>query len=202
MNNKKYTGASARTYTLLLNQAIEISQQGHLPSLNELAVATSTSRATVYRYFPSHADLVHTVMIHSLSNLMSWQPLAVTPQQRVQEALNLLFEDFKQHETLFRSVLQLSLLPSADSVAPTEGSKLHRGLRIDILQRALQPLREQMDDQAFNNLLISLSVLFGIEALVVLKDIWSMDMDSARDALSNSAQALINQALTTTRAPA
>lgn len=199
MNTKSYKGASARTFKLLLSRAVEISAQGNLPTLNGLAEATATSRATVYRYFPSHADLVHTMMLHSLSNLMSWQPQSLAPEQRVLEALDLLFEDFRQHETLFRSVLQLSLLPSADPPLPVAGSQLHRGLRIDILSRALEPLRPQLQEQAYQDLLCGLSLLFGIEALVVLRDIWGLDLQAAKRALAVSAKALIAQASQETR---
>jgi AcrR family transcriptional regulator len=194
MNTKSYKGASARTFNLLLNRAVEFSAQGQLPTLNGLAEATATSRATVYRYFPSHADLVHTMMLHSLSNLMAWQPQSPSTEQRVLEALDFLFEDFRQHETLFRSVLQLSLLPSAEQALPVAGSQVHRGLRIEILSRALEPLRPQLQEQAYQDLLCGLSLLFGIEALVVLKDIWAMDLDGAKRTLAVTAQALIAQA--------
>jgi AcrR family transcriptional regulator len=194
MNTKSYKGASARTFNLLLNRAVELSAQGQLPTLNGLAEATATSRATVYRYFPSHADLVHTMMLHSLSNLMAWQPQSPSTELRVLEALDLLFEDFRQHETLFRSVLQLSLLPSADQALPVAGSQVHRGLRLEILSRALEPLRPQLQDQAYQDLLCGLSLLFGIEALVVLKDIWAMDLEGAKRSLAVTAQALIAQA--------
>jgi AcrR family transcriptional regulator len=194
MNLKTYTGASARTFNLLINTAVNISAQGTLPSLNELAEATATSRATVYRYFPSHADLVHTMMLHSLSNLMSWQPQSLAPEQRVMDALDLLFEDFKQYESLFRSVLQLSLIPSADERTPPTGQLVPRGLRIEILSRALEPLQPQITEQAYQDLLTGLSLLFGIEALVVLKDIWGLDLQGAKRALAVSAKALIAQA--------
>jgi AcrR family transcriptional regulator len=194
MNLKTYTGASARTFNLLINTAVDISAQGTLPTLNGLAEATATSRATVYRYFPSHADLVHTMMLHSLSNLMSWQPQSMVPEQRVMEALDLLFEDFKQYESLFRSVLQLSLIPSADEPTPPTGQLVPRGLRIEILSRALEPLRPQITEQAHQDLLTGLSLLFGIEALVVLKDIWGLDLQGAKRALAVSAKALIAQA--------
>jgi AcrR family transcriptional regulator len=194
MNLKTYTGASARTFNLLINTAVDISAKGTLPTLNGLAEATATSRATVYRYFPSHADLVHTMMLHSLSNLMSWQPQSLAPEQRVMEALDLLFEDFKQYESLFRSVLQLSLIPSADEPTPPTGHQVPRGLRIEILSRALEPLRPQITEQAHQDLLTGLSLLFGIEALVVLKDIWGLDLQGAKRALAVSAKALIAQA--------
>ncbi len=198
MDIYKYTGASARTHKLLLNHAIEITESGHVPSLNELAQTAEASRATVYRYFPSHADLVHAMMTHSLSNLIGWQPTADVPMQRLREAYELLFEDFKLHETLFRAVLQLVLLPTQAEQLSQQMSdrKQHsRGLRVDILKRVIEPLSSQLSSRQHDELLQKLSLLFGIESLVVLKDIWGMDLDQAKRLLFASAETFIKESL-------
>lgn len=196
MDHNKYSGASARTHKLLLKHAVDITESGRIPSLNELAQVAEASRATVYRYFPSHADLVHAMMTHSLSNLIDWQPLTETPLTRLQEAYGLLFEDFKLHETLFRAVLQLMLLPTQAErlLQQTADRKQHsRGLRIDILKRVIEPLRSQLSTNQHDELLQKLSLLFGIESLVVLKDIWGMDLDQAKRSLLACAEILIQQ---------
>ncbi len=198
MDRKKYSGASARTYKLLLNHALNMSERGHLPSLNDLAHAAEASRATVYRYFPSQADLVHALMTHSLNNLIEWQPLADTPMQRLREAYDLLFEDFKLHETLFRAVLQLTLLPNHALQHPArlvDGKQHNRGLRIDILKRAIAPLANQISSREYDKLLQNLSLLFGIESLIVLKDICDLDLAQAKQSLLGCAETFINDVL-------
>ena len=198
MDGKKYSGASARTYKLLLNHALDMSERGHLPSLNDLAHAAEASRATVYRYFPSQADLVHALMTHSLNNLIEWQPLADAPMQRLREAYDLLFEDFKLHETLFRAVLQLTLLPNHALPHPArlvDGKQHNRGLRVDILKRAVAPLANQISSREYDKLLQNLSLLFGIESLIVLKDICDLDMDQAKQSLLGCAEIFINDVL-------
>ena len=198
MDIYKYTGASARTHKLLLNHAIEITESGHVPSLNELAQSAEASRATVYRYFPSHADLVHAMMTQSLSNLIGWQPTADTTLQRLLEAYELLFEDFKLHETLFRAVLQLALLPTqAEQVSQqmSDRKQHSRGLRVDILKRVIEPLSSQLSGRQHDELLQKLSLLFGIESLVVLKDIWGMDLDQAKQSLFACAETFIKESL-------
>ena len=197
MDTQKYTGASARTHKLLLGCAIEISQKGHLPTLNELALAAEASRATVYRYFPSQADLVHALMMHSLSNLIAWRPQSDAVHERVREAFELLFKDFSTYETLFRAVLQLSLLPDTQNqdTSFSKGQQHSRGLRIDILKRALEPLAGHIDTAKSAQLLQNLSLLFGIEALVVLKDIWGLSLDDAKQSLLASAEVFIRDAV-------
>lgn len=197
MDTQKHTSASARTYKVLLGCAIEISQKGHLPTLIELALATETSRATVYRYFPSHADLVHALMTHSLSNLIAWRPRCGPVSERVTEAIDLLFKNFRTYETLFRAVLQLSLLPDTQDqdTSFSIGQKNSRGLRIEILKRALEPLVGHMDSVKYEQLLKNLSLVFGIEALVVLRDIFGLNLDDAREAILASAQAFIRDAV-------
>lgn len=195
MDTKTYSGASARTYKLLLNHAVEISERGHLPSLKELALSAEASKATVYRYFPSHADLVHAMMTHSLSNLIGWQPLSATPLQRLHEAYELLFEDFRLHETLFRAVLKLTLLPTQteqQSQRMTHGKQHSRGLRIDILKKVIEPLTSQISRHQHDAMLQKLSLLFGIESLVVLRDIWGLDLDQAKQMLITCAEAFIS----------
>lgn len=200
MPSKIYKGASARTYKLLLNRAIEMSEQGQIPSLNELAANTDISRATVYRYFPSHADLIRTMMAHSLRNLMEWEPQMQTAQLRFQEALDLLFRDFKQHEPLFRAVLQLSLMQHGEPTPQGKDNPLPRGLRIEIVHRALEPMRPRLPAKDYLQLVTGLTLLFGIEALIVLKDIWGMNLKQAKNSLASSAQALISQAMTNVEA--
>ncbi len=137
-------------------------------------------------------------MIHSLGNLMAWQPTAQQPVERVREAFDLLFEDFRSHETLFRAVLQVTLLPGQQGPQTRQmaDEKQHsRGLRIEILKRALEPLTSHIDARQHERLVQQLSLLFGIESLVVLKDIWGMNLHSAKEFLMANAETFLNEAL-------
>src|SRR5207248_4529248 len=60
-------GVKAATFHLLLDTAMALIQQnGHVPSLAEVAARSKVSRATTYRYFPSRSALVAAVVDSSL----------------------------------------------------------------------------------------------------------------------------------------
>ena len=55
-----------------------------------------------------------------------------------------------------------------------------RGNRRELLGSALAPLRGRLDGQTFDRLAQALSLIFGTEAFVVLKDIWGLDGERGR----------------------
>ena len=60
-------GVKAATFALLLDTAMAlIRQDGHIPTVAEVAVRSQVSRATAYRYFPSRSALITAVVDASL----------------------------------------------------------------------------------------------------------------------------------------
>ncbi|MDM3591489.1 TetR/AcrR family transcriptional regulator, partial [Proteus mirabilis] len=78
------------TYQLLVTTALQLFEQGMLPTVSELAAHAGVSRATAYRYFPTHSDLISATVDASLAPIIAWQP---TPEhnthQRITALLNL-----------------------------------------------------------------------------------------------------------------
>ncbi|EOG7989458.1 TetR/AcrR family transcriptional regulator, partial [Proteus mirabilis] len=52
------SGTRKRTYQLLVTTALQLFEQGMLPTVSELAAHAGVSRATAYRYFPTQSDLI------------------------------------------------------------------------------------------------------------------------------------------------
>jgi hypothetical protein len=73
-------------------------------------------------------------------------------------------------------------------------ARIVRGNRRKLVSDAAGPLRGQVDAAAFDKLAQSLSLIFGIEAIVVLKDIWGLDDDEARRVALWAAAALVGTA--------
>jgi AcrR family transcriptional regulator len=66
-------GVKASTWKLLLETGMRLIQQdGHIPSVAEVAVRSNVSRATAYRYFPSRSALVTAVIDTSLGPVRSF----------------------------------------------------------------------------------------------------------------------------------
>jgi hypothetical protein len=71
------------------------------------------------------------------------------------------------------------------------GERLVRGNRKRLLGEAARPLRSKLRQQSFDRLVQSLSLIFGSEALIVLKDIWGLDGNIARRVAIWTAHALV-----------
>jgi len=117
-------------------------------------------------------------------------------RERIRELFAETFPRFKEYEPQFRAALQLSL----EHVAQERAGKLveepyRRGHRIRILTQAAAPLRRQLGKRRFDQLVRALSLVYGIEAYVVLRDIWGSS-DREIEAIARwVADALVSTAM-------
>jgi AcrR family transcriptional regulator len=164
---------NARTREKLLASAMTLVERGRVPSIPEIALHAGVSRATAYRYFPSRSKLIAAVVTASLEPVQHFQPNAADGQQRLRELFAQTFPQFKEFEPQMRAALQLSLEhQSLERAGLLEEEPYRRGQRRELLRRAAEPLRRKLGPKGFDRLLKSLSLLYGIEPYVVLKDIW------------------------------
>jgi AcrR family transcriptional regulator len=190
-------GVKAATFRLLLGTAMNIIQQsGHIPSVAEVAVRSNVSRATAYRYFPSRSALVTAVIDSSLGPVRTLASDNPSGRERVHELFEQTFPRFKEFEPQLRAAAQLSLEQWAlERAGLLEEEPYRRGHRVRILQHAIEPLAPLMTPAVRNRLHRALSVVYGIEPYVILKDIWGLpDREVERIALW-MADALIDAAL-------
>jgi len=195
-------GVRAATFRLLLDTAMEIIREaGHTPSVAEVAARSRVSRATAYRYFPSRSVLITAVINRSLEPVRSFKSRAGDGRERVRELFVQTSPLFKQFEPQMRAALQLSLEQWAlERAGLLEEETYRRGHRVRILEHAIDPLARQLPKPVHSRLHHSLSVIFGIEPWVVLKDIWDLpDREVERISLW-MADALIDAALREGRA--
>ena len=190
-------GVKAATFRLLLDTAMTIIRQsGHIPSVAEVAVRSSVSRATAYRYFPSRSALVTAVIDSSLGPVRILASDNPSGRERVHELFVQTFPRFKEFEAQLRAAAQLSLEQWAlERAGLLEEEPYRRGHRVRILQHAIEPLSPLMTSATRDRLHRALSVVYGIEPYVILKDIWGLpDREVERVALW-MADALIDAAL-------
>lgn len=157
-------------------------QQGATPSVSEVAEAAEVSRATAYRYFPSQAALVHAVVDAALGPILDWSSRSPDAAARVENLFRTSLPRIGEFEATFRAALKLSLEQWASGKADVEGGepRFTRGHRVDLLRDALAPLREQLPREKVDRLAQALSLFFGVETLVVLKDIWGLEEEQAQ----------------------
>ena len=188
-------GVRAATHNKLLTAALTLAGGGRIPSIAELAGVAGVSRATAYRYFNSRSDLVKAIMTESLGPMRSFEPTATDGDTRIRELFARTFPRFKEFEPQMRAALQLSMEHAAlaRAGALTE-PPYRRGFRREILSRAAAPLESKLSPSAYRRLLLALSVIYGIEAYVVLKDIWEVDDATVESTASWMVDALLKAA--------
>jgi hypothetical protein len=92
---------------------------------------------------------------------------------------------------LGRSLIRLTVdAPRDDPSAPKRGLR-----RIGWIERALEPLRERLDDAEFERLVSALAMVVGWEAEIVLQDLRGLEPAEELAVTSWSARALIHAAL-------
>jgi AcrR family transcriptional regulator len=190
-------GVKAATFGLLLDTAMALIQaRGSIPSLAEVATQAKVSRATAYRYFPSRSVLMTAIIDASLGPVRQLSSDNPDGRARVHELFTQTFPRFKEFEPQLRAAAQLSLEHWAlqRSGELTE-APYRRGHRIRILEHALAPLAPQLPKDVLARLHRALSVVYGIETFVILKDIWGASHREMDATALWMADALIDAAL-------
>ena len=190
-------GVKAATFHALLDTAMAlIRQDGHIPSVAEVAVRSRVSRATAYRYFPSRSALITAVIDASLGPVRKLSSDNPDGRARVHELFTQTFPRFKEFEPQLRAAAQLSLEQwGLERAGLLEEEPYRRGHRVGILEHAIAPMAPMLPPAVRDRLHRALSVVYGIEPYVILKDIWGLpDREVDRIALW-MADALIDAAL-------
>lgn len=165
-------GRRGKVFRRLLDQAVVLVRRGRIPSVSEVAVAADVSRATAYRYFPSRSKLVSAVVAEALAPIRRAVPQKGDAKQRLHQLLDRTYERFIDYEPHLRAALQLALEhQSLEAAGLLEEEPFRRGQRTEILKATLAPLRAELAPRVWNRLLKSLAVVYGIEPIVVLKDV-------------------------------
>jgi hypothetical protein len=92
---------------------------------------------------------------------------------RLRELFEKTYPRFTEYEPHMRAALQLALEhQSLERSGLLEEEPFRRGHRRALLHRAAAPLKARLGARAYERLLKALSLIYGIEPYVVLKDIW------------------------------
>jgi AcrR family transcriptional regulator len=173
---------------------------GKVPTIADAAEMARVSRATAYRYFPTQGALVQEVVDDVLGGGRSaWQERLGDDgelTERVERYVSLIFNLVRENEALMRGSLLLALAQWAKLQAGEELGEepIKRGGRIEAISATLEPYTHKLDDDALRRLSVALSLVVGIEAHVIFRDIWGLDDDEAREISLWMARALAEAA--------
>lgn len=189
-------GPRARTRRLMLDTATRLMQSGSTPSVSEVAEAAQVSRATAYRYFPSQAALVQAVVDEALGPILTWQSRSKNAERRVAALIDTAMPRIEAFEATFKAALKLSLEQWAQRQAGTLGTEpeFARGHRKELLQDAIAPLKDQLPPKVHQRLAQSLSLIFGVELVIILKDMWGLGSAEMLSVAQWAASAMVRAA--------
>ena len=189
--------ASARTRKLMLRTAVELMEKGETPTVSQAAEAAGVSRATAYRYFPSQAALTEALVDEALGPILNWTSELTSAEDRVDDLLHSTSKRIVAFESTFKAALKLSLEQWSRDRAGTLGEEpeFKRGHRVELLQKAIEPLKGDLSRAQFSRLARALSLTYGLEAMIVLKDIWGLGEKEVQSVARWAARALVRMAL-------
>lgn len=197
-------GPKARMRKRMLAAASQLMQAGITPSVTDVAEAAEVSRATAYRYFPSQAALVQAVVDEALGPILEWRSESDDARTRIKDLIATGMPRIDDFEATFKAALKLSLDQWAQRQAGTLGSepRFTRGHRVDLLKHVTKPLEGRVNPPTIEKLQQALSLVFGVEVLVVLKDIWGLSMTQAQSVAEWAGVALVEATLRESEATA
>lgn len=184
-------GARARTRKLMLATARQMMQEGMSPSVSDVAEAAEVSRSTAYRYFPTKEAMVRAVVGETLGPILAWDSGLTEPGARVGDLIRSSFPRIVANEMTFKAALRAELEGSATGLVQSNEAPL-RGHRLELIDRALENVAVSPEK---DRLVQSLAVLFGVEALSVLRDICGLDGARAEEVVAWAAQTLTRATL-------
>jgi AcrR family transcriptional regulator len=186
-----------RTRAAIVAAAAELLKAGKTPSVNDVADAADVSRRTVYLYFPTLEQLLLDATLGMLSQAPVDEAIEAAdtdgdPTERVAAMIRVLSSMSTETLPLGRSLIRLTVAPAdgADEPRPRRGYR-----RIAWIERALEPLRSQVEPAAFERLVSALAMVVGWEALIVLQDLRGLTPEEQFDTSSWAARALIRATL-------
>jgi AcrR family transcriptional regulator len=181
----------------MLVTAIQLMQSGKTHSVSDVSEAAGVSRATAYRCFPNQAALVQAVIRQALGPISRWKSISKGVEDRVTELLEFSMPRVEDFESTFRAVLKLSLEQRERQRAGLleTNAEFKRGHRLELLDEALEPLKGKLDAQEYSRLLNGLALVFGIEAIAVMKDISGLEAPQTTELAVWVAKALVRQSL-------
>ena len=177
-----------RTRKSLVTAAEALMRAGRQPTVTDVAEEAGISRATAYRYFPTQEMLWAEVALFASGGPLfpttpETGPLAETIGRLVRRVGTWAYEN----QVPLRTILRLSLDPSTGVRRP--------GHRVGWIADALAPARSKIEPRTFIKLSNALTLMLGIDPIVVMNDIAKVSREQALDALEWSARTLVEAAL-------
>jgi len=185
----------ARTRRDLVAAALELLADGRTPTVSEVADAAEVSRRTAYRYFPSADQLMTEALLEGMRSDVERDIDGGSPNDGVaagvDRLVNALHDLTVNNEHLLRQMIRLTI----DRYQIEPGVPPRPSRRLEYVEQALEPLRNQLAPGEYERLVHAMAVVIGIEARIVLRDICGLEDAQILETERWAAHALLAAAL-------
>lgn len=194
-----------RTRRAIVDAAGDLLAQGASPTMDDVAAAADVSRRTVYLYFPTldqlMAEAAQAALLHTDVDaaLEAAGGTAADVPARVLALIDELVRMSQDLLPLGRRLIRLTV----DSPHPDgDGVRMRRGYRrIEWIERAVTPLRDQLPATAWDRLVSGLATVISWEAMIVLQDTRGLADAASTDVMRWAARALLDATLADAGSP-
>jgi len=186
-----------RTRAAIVAAATRLLQEGVTPSMADIAAAADVSRRTVYLYFPTLEQLLIDATLGALSQHAVDEAIDAADRgddadARVAAMVEAIASLSSETLPLGRSLIRLTV----EDHEQREPGLPRRGFRrMAWIEKAIEPLRDQLTPAQFERLLSGLAMVVGWEALIVLQDLRGLPSDEQQATTLWAARALIAASL-------
>jgi AcrR family transcriptional regulator len=191
-----------RTRKDLLLAAGRLLKEGRKPTMDEVAESALVSRATAYRYFPTLELLLVEAPLEGVMpdpKALFAADSSTDPEERLDRAEAAMHQMTYQNEAQLRVMLANSLVREGVD-GSREPTPLRQNRRTPLIEAALAPTRNRFSNEAYDNLRAALGLVFGIESMVVFRDVLPLSERKARKVKSWAIRALVRAALKDSKA--
>jgi AcrR family transcriptional regulator len=187
-------GQRKRTRRAIVEATMGLLGEGMTPSVGEIAARAEVSRRTVYSYFPTLDQLLVDASLGLISEAetdRTMEPAGEDAEERIAAVATEVTGMSEEVERLGRRVIALTI----DAAEPAGGGPRRGYRRIGWIETALEPVRDRLDDEAWERLVSALAMVIGFEPLLVARDTRGLSSAEASEVSSWAARSLLRAAL-------
>lgn len=178
-------------------------REGRQPTVAEAALAAGVHRATAYRYFPTPRSL----LVEATLSAGAPDPVEIyrdvpddDPLALMDAGVRGVSEYMFREEAMFRGVVAVTLDRWFHQQEAPDPEPVRETRRFTYIDRALVPLADVLPAESLRRLRNALTLVFGAEALVSMRDVARLEPGEATDVMRWAAAALISGARAETKA--
>lgn len=190
-----------RTLDRLTMAALKLYRENKFPTAEEITREAEYAKVTLKTYFTTHNEFVEYVVKRVIGSFAR-PTMGDDAEENVAQLLTWGYGELCSHEGLMRDALRISQqrwqkshTEGLEGAIDNDLPRLKKSNRKEALTEALMPLEAKLPQEKVQKLVMLMSLMYGTEAMTVLKDTFGLEQDEITDLTTWGANLLLRQAL-------